>query len=212
MFRFAGTRLGVSYRSAITHKISGTARYEKPSLPDALNAITRSPATTDGNVTADLRLPAVATVSVYHQLNKEWALMGDVSHSTWGRFNEIRIRFANGAADSVSPQNYKNTTRVAFGASFQATPKLTLRSGFSFDPSPVRDELRSPLVPDNDRKWAAFGATFKPSSDMTVDLSYAHLFVNEPSSSLTVSGAGSLRGRYNSVSANIVTVQLNRTF
>jgi long-chain fatty acid transport protein len=212
MFKFDNTRVGLAYRSAITHNISGDARYEKPTLPGALNAITLTPATTDGAAKADLRLPAVASISFHHQFDPKWAVMGDVSHSTWSRFKEIRVRFANGAADSVSVQNYKNTTRVAVGASYQATSSAMLRAGIAFDPSPVQDDRRAPLVPDNDRIWVSLGASFKPEKDMNVNIGFARLIVDSPGSSLRESSAGTLRGTYNEVSATIFSVQLNKTF
>jgi long-chain fatty acid transport protein len=212
MFKFDNTRVGLAYRSAITHNISGDARYEKPTLPGALNAVTLTPATTDGAATADLRLPAVTSISFHHQFDPKWAVMGDVSHSTWSRFKEIRIRFANGAADSVNEQNYKNTTRVAIGTSYQATSSAMLRAGIAFDPSPVQADRRAPLVPDNDRIWVSLGASFKPDKDMAVDVGFARLIVDQPQSSLRDSSAGTLRGTYNEVGATIFSVQLNKTF
>lgn len=212
MFKFDKTKVGLSYRSAITHNISGDARYEKPTLPGALNAITQTLATTDGAATADLKLPAVASISFHHQFDPKWAVMGDVSHSTWNRFKEIRIRFANGAPDSVNEQNYKNTTRVAVGASYQATASAMLRAGLAFDPTPVRDDRRAPLVPDNDRIWVSLGASFKPEKDMDVNVGFARLIVDQPESQLREASAGVLRGRYNEVGATIFSVQLNKTF
>jgi long-chain fatty acid transport protein len=212
MFKFGDTRMGLGYRSAITHNITGTARYEKPTLPGALNAITQTPSTTDGNASADLKLPAVTSLSVFHQIDPKWAVMGDVSHTTWSRFKEIRVRFANGAADSVSDQNYKNTTRVSVGTSYVASANTALRAGLAWDPSPVNDERRSPLVPDNDRFWVAVGASFKPSSDMSVDAGITRLIVKEPSSGLRESGAGVLRGRYEDTGATIFSVQLSKSF
>jgi len=54
---------------------------------------------------------------------------------------------------------------------------LTLRGGVGFEKSPITDDVRIPLLPDNDRYWASVGATYKWSPKTTFDIAYSHLFV-----------------------------------
>jgi long-chain fatty acid transport protein len=205
------TRIGVSYRSAITHKLSGQANFTNPDLPGALAALTKTPATTNGSANAELKLPDVFSIGVHHQLDQQWALVADVSQTRWNRFNEIRVKFDNGAADSVEPQNYRNTTRVAVGTTFQARADTVLRGGIAFDPTPVRDEYRV-RVPDGDRVWLSLGASIKPSKSMSVDVGVSRLFVREPTAAVSAPGVGTLQGRYEKTSATAVAFQLNQSF
>ncbi len=205
------TRVGVSYRSAITHKLSGQASFTNPDLPGALAALTKTPATTDGSANAELKLPDVFSIGLHHKLDAQWALMADVSQTRWNRFKEIRVKFDNGAADSVEPQNYRNTTRVAVGTTFQARADTVLRGGIAFDPTPVRDEYRV-RVPDGDRVWLSLGASIKPSKSMSVDVGVSRLLVREPNAAVNAPGVGTLQGRYEKISATAVAFQLNQSF
>jgi long-chain fatty acid transport protein len=205
------TRIGVSYRSAITHKLSGQATFTNPDLPGALAALTKTPATTNGSANAELKLPDVFSIGVHQQLDTQWALMADVSQTRWSRFNELRVKFDNGAADSVEIDNYRNTTRVAVGTTFQARADTVLRGGIAFDPTPVQAESRV-RVPDGDRLWLSLGASIKPSKSMSVDVGVSRLIVREPKLAVSEAGVGTLQGRYEKASATVVAFQLNQSF
>jgi long-chain fatty acid transport protein len=137
--------------------------------------------------------------------------MADVSQTRWSRFEEIRVKFDNGTADNVEPQNYRNTTRVAFGTTYQAGTEAVLRGGIAFDPTPVRDEYRV-RVPDGERVWLSLGASFKPSKSMTVDVGLSRLIVREPAAAISAPGVGTLQGRYEKTSATVAAFQLNQSF
>jgi long-chain fatty acid transport protein len=205
------TRVGVSYRSAITHKLSGQASFTNPVLPGALAALTQTPATTNGQANAELKLPDVLSIGLHQKLTPLWALMADVSQTRWSRFKEIRVKFDNGAADSVEPQNYRNTTRVAVGTSFEAREDTILRGGIAFDPTPVQSDYRV-RVPDGDRIWLSVGASIKPTKTMSVDVGVARLIVREPTATVSAPGVGTLQGRFEKTSATVVALQLNQSF
>jgi len=82
---------------------------------------------------------------------------------------------------SVSDWAYEDSTRYAIGAEYRHNQTWTLRSGLALDETPVpSDSLRSPRVPDEERIWLSFGATYRYSPEITFDLGYAHLFVDDP--------------------------------
>ena len=205
------TRIGVSYRSAITHKLSGQATFTNPVLPGALVALTQTPATTNGNASAELKLPDVLSNGLHQKLGANWALLADVSQTRWSVFKELRVKFDNGAADSVEIQNYRNTTRVAVGTTFTARADTVLRGGIAFDPTPVRSEYRV-RVPDGDRIWVSLGVSIAPSKTMSVDVGVSRLIVREPVASVSAPGVGTLQGRYDNASATVVAFQLNQSF
>ena len=205
------TRIGVSYRSAITHKLAGQATFTNPVLPGALAALTQTPATASGGANAELKLPDVLSIGLHQKLNAQWAFMADVSQTRWSRFNELRVKFDNGAADSVEIQNYRNTTRVAVGTTFAAREDTVLRGGVAFDPTPVRGEYRV-RVPDGDRLWVSLGASIKPSKTMSVDVGLSRLIVREPTAAVSTPGVGTLQGRYEKASATVAAFQLNQSF
>lgn len=205
------TRVGVAYRSKITHVISGTASYRNPQLPNPFNALTSTPVTSNNAARANLTLPETVSVSSVTQITSKWSLLGDVTWTNWSRLDELRVHFSNGAPDSVTKENWHDTVRVAVAVNYQATDAWKLRAGWAYDPTPVKDQFRTPRIPDENRVWLAFGANVKVSSAGSLDVGYAHLFVKDASSNDTAAGAGTLQGHYND-EVNVISAQLNYRF
>lgn len=205
------TRIGVAYRSEVKHTLSGKATFNNPTLPGAFAALTATTATTTGNATADVTLPESFSASFVSRVNPKWEIMGDASWTRWSRFKELRVKFANGAADNVTPENWGDTWRVSFGASYQYSDPLKLRFGIAYDQTPVSDQFRTARIPDEDRIWLAIGGSYKVSPKGKIDFGYAHLFVDDASIRETVTGSGSLRGSYKS-DVNILSAQYTHNF
>ena len=56
-----------------------------------------------------------------------------------------------------------------------------MRGGVGYEISPVTDQVRTPLVPDNDRVWASVGATWQVIKGMHFDVAYSHVWVSDTS-------------------------------
>jgi long-chain fatty acid transport protein len=180
-------RVGVSYRSAIKYTLSGDAS-------GVLN----------GPITADVKLPDTFILSVWQQVSDRWEAMGDLSYTRW---NSLRSLNVSGLAVPVSETfNYENSWRFAWGAGYKATDSAKLKFGIAFDRSPVRNEYRSPRVPDNNRLWLSLGGQWNAGSYGKFDLGYSYLYVLDP----TISQPG-LQGKYDA-SAHIVGVQYSVGF
>lgn len=180
-------RVGVSYRSAIKYTLSGNAS-------GALN----------GAINADVKLPDTFILSVWQQVSDRWEAMGDLSYTRWGTIKSLNV---TGLAVPVSETfNYENSWRFAWGAGYKATDKAKLKFGIAFDRTPVRDEYRSPRVPDNNRLWLSLGGQWDAGSAGKFDLGYSYLYVIDP----TIS-QGALQGKYDA-SAHIIGVQYSVGF
>ncbi|NJD67233.1 MAG: transporter, partial [candidate division NC10 bacterium] len=205
------TRVGLTYRSKITHVISGTATFRKPTLPGPFAALTSTPVTTNNAAQASLTLPETLSISSVTQINPKWSVLGDITWTNWSRLDELRIRFSNGAPDSVTQENWRDTVRLALAVNYQATDAWKLRAGWAYDPTPVKDRFRTPRIPDEDRVWLSVGTNVKLSPASSLDFSYAHLFVKDASSNDAVAGAGTLRGHYDD-HVDVIAAQLNYRF
>lgn len=203
------TRVGIAYRSSIKYTFAGDVRYARPAgLPGPLAL---SPAFMNAGAHARLELPESLRIGAQFALNPRWGLMADVNWMRWNRFKELRVGFANGAPDSVTPEAWRNTVRMAIGADFRASEAWKLRGGIAWDPTPVREALLTPRIPDADRTWLAFGAQYRSSAQSTWDIGYAHLFIRDASIDKREPASGSLVGRYGS-DADILSVQYTRSF
>lgn len=80
----------------------------------------------------------------------------------------------------VTPQEWEDTFRYALGISYRPERRLILRSGLAYDETPIPNaRLRSPRIPDQDRVWLTFGASYQHSETLSIDVGYAHLFIGD---------------------------------
>ena len=181
-------RVGISYRSAVKHKLEGTVNGALP-------------------VYADVKLPDTFILSVWQQVSDRWEAMGDLSYTRWSSMKALNVMSsASGGLVSSETFNYENSWRFAWGAGYKATDKAKLKFGIAFDRTPVRDEYRSPRVPDNNRLWLSLGGQWNAGAVGKFDLGYTYLYVIDP----TIS-QGAVQGKYDA-SAHIVGVQYSVGF
>lgn len=201
------TRVGFAYRSKIKQQLEGDA-----SFGNTHPFFTAVGVLVPTSVTADVTLPENASLSVSHDVNNQWTLLADATWTHWNRFQELRIDFASNQPDSVTVEDWDNSMRYSLGVNYRHNSTWLLRAGVAFDAEPIpSDQRRTPRIPGNDRTWLAFGANYALSPSMSVDVGYAHLFVDDTRIDHTSSTAGNITGKYDN-SVDILSAQMNWTF
>ena len=182
-------RVGVSYRSPIKYTLEGTLN---GSLP----------------IRADVKLPDTFILSVWQQVSDRWEAMGDLSYTRWGSLDSLTVVSRNSGAPIGAPEvfNYENSWRFAWGAAYKASQSAKVKFGIAFDRTPVRDQYRSPRVPDNNRLWLSLGGQWNTGSYGKVDVGYSYLYVLDP----VISQPG-LLGKYDA-SAHVLGAQYSVGF
>jgi long-chain fatty acid transport protein len=205
------TRIGVSYRSRLRHTLEGDVDFSD--VPAGLAPL---PVFKDGGAKANLTLPETLSFSVFHEFNPEWMIMADVTWTNWSVFNELRIKFDNQAQpDSVTTTKWEDSYRYSLGVTYKPGP-WTFRVGLAYDETPIPNaERRTPRIPDGDRIWTAFGVGYRISTMFSLDVGYAHLFVDDPQIDKDPTGEdqvrGGLKGTYDA-HVNIVGAQIRMNF
>ncbi|NKB50128.1 MAG: hypothetical protein GKS02_12300 [Alphaproteobacteria bacterium] len=188
-----GTRFGVGYRSKIEHEVEGEAKFllDGSGTAAILQGLATPSPFVDTGAAVTATLPETASFGVYHELDDQWAVMGEAAWTRWSQFYELRIRFDNpGQPDNFTETSYNNTWFFAVGATYRWTDNWTFRVGAAYDESPIPDETRTPRIPDEDRYWTSLGAAYTPFPELTVNLSYTHIFVDDPTINLSTGGTG----------------------
>jgi long-chain fatty acid transport protein len=161
------TSIGLGYRSRIDQKISGSI--SNPVLGSA-------------GASTTVKLPDMVSLGIRQRIDPRWTLLGTVEWTNWSRAGTSVISapaapIPAGDARLTVPFQWKDGWLFSIGAEYLATDRLTLRTGFGYEISPVTDSVRSPLIPDNDRFWASIGASWQIWRGLTADLAYSHIFV-----------------------------------
>lgn len=203
-----GTRIGLSYRSAVKQKLKGDADFSGPAATAATFR--------DQGISAKLVTPDSVNFGVYHELTDRWSVMGDVQWTNWSKFYELNIDFDT-LANSVTEERWKDTWFVALGTAYKVTDALTVRGGVAFDKGSVGTEHRTPRIPEQDRYWLSIGAGYKVTEWLQLDAAYSHVFVRDAEVALRDTGTGTNRGRGNlnvkyENSIDIIGVQARLTF
>lgn len=183
------TRIGLAFRSAVKHSLTGTVSFT--GLPASLASALPTQA-----ANAELITPEIASIGLYHEVNDRWAVMADAQWTNWSRFKELRVNVANSALNSVTEEKWKDTWYFALGTSYKITDDLTLRGGVAFDKGSVDIETRTPRIPEQNRYWLSVGAGYRLTESLYVDAAYSHVFIPSTSIHLTdnLTGAGAGRG------------------
>jgi long-chain fatty acid transport protein len=213
---FQDGRIGISYRSGITHDLHGSAEFRGVPALTAPGSPVQFPAPAalqetfhNQSVSAPLDLPDIYHFSVYQRFLHQFALLGDIAWTRWSRLQQVPITFN----DPLTPANalnleYKDALRYAIGFEWYASKCLTLRLGFAYDETPIRSaETRTPRIPDDNRYFVSGGLQYRPASWVAFDVGYAHLFVGNPSVDVTDAQGHNLRGTFDA-SVDIVSASV----
>ena len=98
------TRLGLAYRSKISHNLKGDGEFR---VPANAQGIASALGFVDGNISSDVDLPESASLAIHHKLNVQVAIMADAAWTRWSRFEELAIK-----SDNVTRLNSTKTRAV----------------------------------------------------------------------------------------------------
>ncbi|HHF3527901.1 TPA: outer membrane protein transport protein [Haemophilus influenzae] len=121
-----------------------------------------------------LRLPDYVEFSGLHQVTNRFAIHYSYKYTHWSHLNKLYARYNDGKTAFKKELQYSNSSRVAFGSTYDIDDKLTLRAGVAYDQAASRHQ-RSAAIPDTDRTWYSLGATYKFTPHFSVDFGYAYL-------------------------------------
>ncbi len=155
-------RFGFHWRSAVEHKLHGTARGAIPNT----------------DISAEMHMPNTFDIGWYQRgwgMLREFAIMAEYAYMTWSQFEDLTVPEIGTSIE----ENWKDTSRVSVGFHYypEYIKDLTVRLGVCYDESPVRSaELRTPRIPCSDRLWltTGLGYTF---GNYSIDLCYSYIFV-----------------------------------
>lgn len=204
------TRVGAAYRSQYKHKVKGDAKFDN-SVATGLIGLLGGNIFTDTDANLDLTLPAVFSVSGYHEFGA-FAIMADASWTQWSTMGTLTVEFDNATPDKPIEFDWYDTWRYSVGANYRVSPAVLLRTGVAYDQAPVdKKEKRLVSIPDNDRVWFSLGAGFKVARGVTVDVAYTRLFIDNAKILNTDATGHILEGEYSS-STDLLSAQVAWSF
>lgn len=190
---FGATRVGLTYRSAVDHKIEGTLDFTGASPMLGL---------VNGLASAKTKLPATTGLSITSNLAPNLMLSADVQYTQWSVFKDVTIESKNPPFANI--QGYRDSWMVAVGGVYRVVDGVSLKSGIAFDQTPVTSRYRAVSLPDTDRYLLGVGAEVQLTASMTLEGAYGHSFAfNNPNMDSSINNTDPithsvvLKGRFN---------------
>ena len=176
-------RLGASYRSQISQRLNGSATFNVPA-PFVLD-----PRFQYTSTRTDLTTPDEVTLAGSYQVSPDLTLLAEAQWTNWSVIKNLQVLRTDGSVVTQQPEQWHGTWFGSIGASYVPSANWTIRGGFAFDPTPVRDQFRTARLPDSDRYWLAAGIGYRWTANLRFDAAYVHIFVgNVPINELSQTG------------------------
>ena len=114
-----------------------------------------------GAIELGLHMPQAVNVSLFHQVNSDWALLGSLGWEDWSRFGKVEVGFDNLGRITTADLKAKDSYHFGIATQYQYDPELMLSAGFSYDSEIFSDSNRSVALPLGD--MYRYGVGFEKS-------------------------------------------------
>ncbi|MDO5483986.1 MAG: outer membrane protein transport protein, partial [Desulfovibrionaceae bacterium] len=134
------------------------------------------PAAQDTDVEATVQLPDSLALGIAYKPLDNLSFEVGAMWTRWSTYNDLNMYFDSGYA-SINNKEWRDNW--AFNASVEYKPLdwWALRAGIVYETSPVKEENVDFWMPTNGRTILSLGTGFE-WNNWTVDLAYAHIWVN----------------------------------
>ncbi len=207
------TQIGITYRSRISYPVATKLKFAPPlTLSASQPQVDALLAAESGHSKMQVTLPDSVSFGFTHKLSSRWTLMMQGEWTHWSLLQSLNAVSDHGGLDTTIPVRWHNSWFGGVSASYRVLSNVTLRGGFSYDQSPADIESRFTRAPDASRYTLGFGAEYSPIRQLTMELSFAHLFfASAPISSSSAATAGQIVGEYSN-HANVVGLGIRSRF
>ena len=171
-------RLAVTYRSPVSVEYDGDFQMDNPPPPGALPPMI----TPSSDFETEIDFAALVAVGYGVQLSDTFRAEVNVEWVEHSRNKSLDLDIKNNnmllemAAGSTSiPQDWDDTWTVGIGADWQVAPEWTLRTGWTYLPTPVPETTTMPSLAEEDRHIFALGAGYKKDRH-SADIAYVYNF------------------------------------
>ena len=161
------TRAGLTWNSRTQYDFNIDAKARFPNLPNVEY---------DLPISAQVQAPQQIMLSLVHDLNKQWSVMGDLGWQDWSQFGSPQISVVGQDLDKTN--RLKDTWHTALGVQYRPTEQWRVNAGVAFDSSIYESQSDVALsLPTGDEWRFATGAQYQvtPQSNVGFAVSYLHM-------------------------------------
>jgi long-chain fatty acid transport protein len=205
--------VGLQYRSPIRVSAEGDVsfRYMGPDIEPLKEAFRQN--FRDGTVKTTVTLPDSLAGGIAFSPIPDISLEVGAIWTRWSTYDSLDIRMPGGMGTSRNPTKWKDTWRIIAGLEYKALDWLTLRAGYSWEESPMRDRYADYTVPTNGRQTYTVGFGFH-NENWSVDVAYMYVQCqsrNYSENSVQTGGTGTIHSS-GTLHADEIALSIGYTF
>ncbi|WP_324711433.1 OmpP1/FadL family transporter [Pseudomonas citronellolis] len=198
------TQIGLAYTSKVKLEFEDSPDVRKVGNP-LLNAALRR--LDVDSLELDMNVPQTVLLSVAHDLDAQWKLLGSLGWQDWSDFGNIGVEVdanAGGVSRTVDRQ-YKDTWHASLGAQYQATRQWRWSFGVGYDSSAVDDDDRTVDNPMGEAWRLATGVNYQVDEGLDLHLAYTLVWLGDMDDQQTKARSGTtLSGTYKDAALHII--------
>lgn len=198
------TQIGLAYTSKIDLEFKDSPSVRKVDNPIINTALRRLDV---DSLELDMSVPQTVLLSVAHDLDPQWKLLGSLGWQDWSEFGEIGVEVDANAADVSRTANrqYKDTWHASIGTQYQATTRLRWSVGLGYDSSAVEDKDRTVDNPMGDAWRVATGINYQIDDGLDLHAAYTLVWLGDMDVDQTKSRSDTtLSGTYKNAALHII--------
>lgn len=198
------TQIGLAYTSKINLEFKDSPDVRKVDNP-IINAALRR-ADVDA-LELDMSVPQTVLLSIAHDLDPQWKLLGSLGWQEWSAFGDIGVDIDANANDvsRTADRKYKDTWHASLGTQYQANPRVRWSMGLGYDSSAVDDKDRTVDNPMGEAWRLATGINYMIDEGLDLHAAYTLVWLGDMDVEQTKSRSGdTLSGTYRNSALHII--------
>ena len=161
-----------------------------------------------------MTVPQNATLSMFHQVNDTWAVLGNLGWQDWSQYGLVGVMVkAENTTRLTVDKDFDDSYHAALGAQVDIEGPWLLSFGIAFDSGIVDDQTRTPDLPNGDAWRFAVGGQYTIKENMILGLGYSFQWMGDLD--LDVEGGpltGRLAGTYENTNIHFFALNLRMSF
>jgi long-chain fatty acid transport protein len=153
------TRIGAIYFSGVEPDFSGDAKIK----PFDLKA----------DVSAEIDFVKMVRGSIYHKLNKKFALLGTVGWEKWSDLDEIPV--STGAGSGALKTKWDDVWHFSGGLHYMPNEKWIFMTGVAYDTNPADEDYANPLLPVDRQIRLALGTQYHWKENLDIGVAFVYV-------------------------------------
>jgi len=202
---YKNTRIGITYRSESDLKLSGDIDISGQGVLWTLQGLQ----STFGKTS--IKLPHAINVSGYREFAKKFAVLCDVGWENWSSMDKTVIDTSSGKTITLQ-RRWKDTWRAGLGFTYRPGKCWLVRTGISYDSTPIRGKCGLPDLPVDDQSRYAVGFDYDLEKNSKLSVSYIFINFGDAKIDRTIEGTTKrFAGDYNQ-KVHLVSISFSHRF